>query len=172
MITNEREYRITKSALRGFEDSLKQMNTPNPGEDLNLLEAMRDAMEGEVDTLRSQLAEYEAFRSGEIKSFAVEFEHFADALIRARIAAQLTQKQLAELIGVKEQQIQRYEAQEYEPASFARLKEIVWALGLKVELTVTLPMAEEMEPATELQPIALSPNDKEVGEQLEQAASV
>jgi transcriptional regulator with XRE-family HTH domain len=171
MITNEREYRITKSALRGFEDSLKQLNIPDPNEDPNLLEAMRDAMEGEVELLRSQLAEYEAFRSGEIKSFTVEFEYFSDALIRARIAAQLTQKQLAELIGVKEQQIQRYEAQEYEPASFARLKEIVWALGLKVELTVTLPIAEQTEPTVEWQPVAPFPDDREMGEHFEKAAS-
>ncbi|HEX9989143.1 MAG TPA: helix-turn-helix transcriptional regulator [Chloroflexia bacterium] len=149
MITNEREYRITKSAIRGFEESLKRMKTPNPDEDPNLLEAMRDSMQGEVEFLRAQLAEYDAYRSGEVKDFTVEFEHFAEALIRARIATQLTQKQLAELVGIKEQQIQRYEAEEYEAASFARLKEIVWALGLKVELTVTFPIAEQEEPAAE-----------------------
>jgi HTH-type transcriptional regulator / antitoxin HipB len=39
-------------------------------------------------------------------------------LIKARIAAGLTQKDLADKIGVREQQIQRYEANHYNSASF------------------------------------------------------
>ena len=37
----------------------------------------------------------------------------ADALISARIARGMTQRQLASLVGLKEQQIQRYEARDY-----------------------------------------------------------
>src|SRR6266568_2484196 len=47
--------------------------------------------------------------------------------------------ELAERLGLKEQQIQRYEATEYASASFERLKEIIAALGIKVQEHVLLP---------------------------------
>ena len=49
-------------------------------------------------------------------------------LIRARIAAGLSQKELAERLGMPEQQIQRYEAKEYESVSLARISEIAKVL--------------------------------------------
>ena len=49
-------------------------------------------------------------------------------LIRARIAQGLSQKSLAGRLGLKEQQIQRYEASEYASASLARIRSVaeVW----------------------------------------------
>ena len=48
---------------------------------------------------------------------------FRSALTGARIKAGLSQKQLAEKLGLKEQQIQRYEATDYESASLRRVSE-------------------------------------------------
>jgi transcriptional regulator with XRE-family HTH domain len=47
------------------------------------------------------------------------------ALIRSRIAAGLSQKDLGERLGMKEQQIQRYEATDYSGASFSTLSAVV-----------------------------------------------
>ena len=49
-------------------------------------------------------------------------------LIKARISQGLSQKDLAERIGLKEQQIQRYEATDYASASLSRIKEVASAL--------------------------------------------
>ena len=49
-------------------------------------------------------------------------------LIKARISQGLSQKDLAERIGLKEQQIQRYEATDYASASLSRIKEVANAL--------------------------------------------
>ena len=54
------------------------------------------------------------------------------ALIRARIASGMTQEGLALRLGLKAQQVQRYEATEYESASFARIRKVVQALGLRM----------------------------------------
>jgi len=59
-------------------------------------------------------------------------------LIRARIAAGLTQEDLAARVGVKAQQIQRYEASDYQSASFARIREIARVLGLRVRESAEL----------------------------------
>jgi len=50
----------------------------------------------------------------------------------------LTQEHLAARLGVKPQQIQGYEASDYQAASFARLREIARLLGLRVRETVKL----------------------------------
>jgi len=60
------------------------------------------------------------------------------ALLRARIAKGLAQKQLAERIGLKEQQVQRYEASEYTTASWDRIKRIIRALGVRAKEQVLL----------------------------------
>ena len=49
---------------------------------------------------------------------------------RASIAARLTQRQLAERIGVAEQQIQRWEANNYTGVNLDRLQNIAYALGV------------------------------------------
>jgi hypothetical protein len=138
VITNDWQYRVTKAAVKRFEQALEAGREQDTQLDPRLAETMKEGIESEINALREQLAEYEAFRSGQVTGFSVEFEHLADALIRARVAAGLTQKQLADRLGIQEQQVQRYEAKEYEPASFARLKEIIWALGVTVQVHVSI----------------------------------
>ena len=57
---------------------------------------------------------------------------------RARIARGLTQKDLARKLGVKEQQIQRYEETDYASASLSRLNEVIKALDIEVKEEITL----------------------------------
>jgi HTH-type transcriptional regulator/antitoxin HigA len=63
---------------------------------------------------------------------ASTLEDLPSILIRARIVKGFSQRQLAEAIGLKEQQIQRYEAEEYASANLQRLAEIANALGLNI----------------------------------------
>lgn len=55
-------------------------------------------------------------------------ERLPEMLIQERIRLGLTQKQLAEMVGIKEQQIQRYEATLYQSASLRRIREVSTAL--------------------------------------------
>jgi HTH-type transcriptional regulator / antitoxin HipB len=63
------------------------------------------------------------------------------ALIEARIAARLTQRQLAERIGVAEQQVQRWEANDYSGVGLDRLQSIADALGVQIHETITYSSA-------------------------------
>lgn len=63
------------------------------------------------------------------------------ALIEARIAARLTQRQLAERIGVAEQQVQRWEASDYSSVGLDRLQSIADALGVQIHETITYSSA-------------------------------
>jgi ribosome-binding protein aMBF1 (putative translation factor) len=103
---------------------------------------MRAAMESQLEDLRQQLAEYEALRAGRVQVLELDsLGRLPEALIRARIAAGLTQKELARRLGLREQQVQRYEATRYAGASLARLQAVADALGVQTQGRVVLRTA-------------------------------
>lgn len=139
MISNEREYRITKAAVEDFERSLVGIEERNDDLHPLLRKAMREGTESQLEELREQLAEYDALRRGHIAVLELDsLENLPTALIQGRIAAGLTQKELATRLGLKEQQIQRYEATRYAGASLSRIQTVENALGLKIHLRVVL----------------------------------
>ena len=136
MIRNEREYRITWAARRRFEESIGKY-TPSEGVDPRARELMDAAIQSEVEVLSAQIQRYEDLRDGRIDRR--EFDGLSDfptALIEARIAAGLTQKGLAERLGLKQQQVQRWEASSFEGVGLKRLQEIADALGMLIHETV------------------------------------
>ena len=99
---------------------------------------MLDAMASERDELRAQLERYDGLRSGRIAQRTLKsLRELPIALIEARIVARLTQRELAERLGVPEQQVQRWEANSYAGVAIERLQEIADALQLQVLETVT-----------------------------------
>ena len=140
MIRNERQYIITKSQVKKFKKALDDFTKKGSNTHPMLVKAQKEAMESQLSELENPVKEYEKLRSGKYKVLKESsFENLPIELIRARIALGLTQKQLAELVGLKEQQIQRYEETEYASASFSRLQEIIAALGLEVKEKIHLP---------------------------------
>lgn len=142
MITNERQYRITRAQALRFQRALDEFDgRARPGVDPRLIVAERDAMASQLADLRGELQEYDALKSSDRSTFPdVPFEELADALIEARIALAIPQAELAERLGVKEQQVQRYEAERYRAASYERLQDVAQALGLRIRNQVLLPI--------------------------------
>jgi transcriptional regulator with XRE-family HTH domain len=142
MIKNERQYRITKSQADKFGQALAQVAATPDTTTLHplIVKAQREALTSQLADLNRQLADYNSLRSGECRVLELtSFDDLPRALIQARIALGLSQKELAERLGLKEQQLQRYEATEYASASMDRVKEIINALGLTVREDVILP---------------------------------
>ncbi len=143
MIANEFQYNLTRKRAAQFEQTLAKLDN-RPAEEASalpplLLEAERDALNSQLDTLREEIADYEILRSGQRRTFTLEsFTGLPNALIQARIAAGLTQKQLAQRLGLKEQQIQRYEATGYASANFKRITATIEALDLQLRDGFTL----------------------------------
>jgi ribosome-binding protein aMBF1 (putative translation factor) len=112
-----------------------------------LQQAQEDALRSQIADLREQLTEYEALRARQREVLALEsFEEFPRALVQARIAAGISQKELAKRLGLKEQQIQRYEATEYISASMTRVAAVIRALGLTVRQEIVLPQRTRLSP--------------------------
>jgi transcriptional regulator with XRE-family HTH domain len=148
MIRNERQYRVTMRQRKALVDQLDSLpEVPSiRGEvvDLNepafVLGLQRASLEGQIADLDAQLHEYEELQSGAVVRLVAEsFSEIPELLVKARIAAGLTQRALAERIGLKEQQIQRYESELYASASLSRLEEVRQALDVEVEAGAQLP---------------------------------
>ena len=87
-----------------------------------------------MNDLETELAEFEARREGQPASLPLDsvLDELPTALSRARVARGWTQKELAQALGVSEQQVQKDERGGYEKASLARLRRVAEALGLQV----------------------------------------
>ena len=95
MITNERQYKITKNQLEAFEQAHAEALTkgPAPGVHPRIHQAMEEGLASQIDDLREQVEQYEALRAGVIRRRVLtSVLDLLPALIEARIAAGLTQK--------------------------------------------------------------------------------
>ena len=115
MITNRRQYRISKAQLGRFEDALERMEAERSDRtDVHplIVQAEIDAMRSQAEELHRDITEYEELARGETQVLELQsFDQLPDALVKARIASGLSQRQLAEKLGIKEQQIQIQELQ-------------------------------------------------------------
>src|SRR5205085_1818873 len=140
MIKNERQYAITKAQAEKFERALAELRRRPAGNVHPVLRrAEIEAVRSQLADLRSELHQYEQLRSRRRRVLRVQsFDELPRLLIQARIAAGLSQKQLAERLGLKEQQIQRYEATEYASANMERVRAVIRALGITVREEISL----------------------------------
>ncbi len=134
MIGNARQYALTKKSLEGLKESLgelKGLDLAKLGIDPEITEAHRRSLRLQIEDLTEQLTTYENLSRGDIKALDVSsIEDIGPRLVAARIANGWTQREFADRLGMKEQQVQRYEKDRYASASFARLVEISKALGV------------------------------------------
>lgn len=130
MITNERQYTQTRKKLGELEALIVATEAGNAGDD-GFRDLQLAGLQSQADDLRAEVVDYERLRDG--RTTVIEADSLAgiaDALIKARVARGWTQRQLAERLGVAEQQVQRYESSAYRTAGLARLCDIADVLGV------------------------------------------
>jgi transcriptional regulator with XRE-family HTH domain len=132
MITNDVQYRTAKAQVHRLSrllDDVHHRPLDDGGKIKRQLEL--DAVGGQIDELQSQLHEYDALREGHAEvGTLTSVDDLPRLLVRARIAGGLSQRELAARLGLKEQQIQRYEATQYASASLSRLRDVAAVLGV------------------------------------------
>lgn len=141
MISNERQYRISKAQLKKFEEALEAQQLAARPEDIHpkLWQAEQDAIHSQIKELNRDLTLYDNLKGGKVTTTHVaSVADIPSALIQARIAQGLTQKDLADKLGVREQQVQQDENVLYETASLRRLVSVAEILGLRLEGEATL----------------------------------
>ena len=92
---------------------------------------MLRGIESQLREMREALASYDALRNAKALVEPVcALTDIPRALVKARIMRGLTQRELAQRLHLKSQQIQRYESTEYKSASLSRLAAVADVLGV------------------------------------------
>ncbi len=151
MLTNERQRRLAATQIERFERAIADAKSEGPGTDVHpmLHSAMIDGMSSQLADLNDEVRAYDELRAGRVKGRVLRsIGELADVLIEGRIAARLTQRQLAERIELPEQQVQRYEQTRYGSVSLERLQAIADALKLTVGESIEYHVAADRPPRT------------------------
>jgi HTH-type transcriptional regulator / antitoxin HipB len=144
MIQNERQYNVSQSKFRELEQASVNMNLQESNLHPRQLLSQQKSYDKLINRLKQEIIEYEELKSGAINTLQIEdINDLPIALIKARIASGMTQKELAEKIGTQEQQIQRYEADRYAAISFQRMMKIAEALGMSLKGTIQIAIAPQ-----------------------------
>jgi HTH-type transcriptional regulator/antitoxin HigA len=135
MIANERQYRSTRRQVEELEQAVTaaRSSRPRAGVDPRVHAAMVAGIEGELDQLRRQLLRYERLKAGAITTRGLNgLADLPEALIEARIARNWSHRELAQALGMHEQQVQRHEQQRYAKASLATIVRVADTLGMEL----------------------------------------
>lgn len=73
------------------------------------------------------------------------FNKLPDVLIKARIAAKMSQKELADILGISEERIKECEDKDYQCASFLEVLDVSEALGVEFKNAFVQVNFEEIE---------------------------
>lgn len=131
MIYSDKQYGVSSAQLSKLRQALAATKE-RASDQLWLKQAEIDALKSQIIDIEAELAEYDLLKSGQLsfsKTYALE--ELPRVLVQARIAAGMSQTDLAEKLGMKPQQVQRYEATDYMGASLSRLIEVSRALGVR-----------------------------------------
>ncbi|UVK37548.1 helix-turn-helix domain-containing protein [Mesorhizobium sp. AR10] len=131
MIYSDKQYGVSSAQLTKLQDALAATKA-RASDKAWLKQAEIDGLKSQIADIEAELGEYDLLKSGQVsfsKTYALE--ELPRVLVQARIASGMSQTDLAEKLGMKPQQVQRYEATDYMGASLGRLIEISKALGVK-----------------------------------------
>jgi transcriptional regulator with XRE-family HTH domain len=93
------------------------------------------SLNGMIENVENEIEEYETLKNNVVCKISTKsIEDLPHLLIKTRIAKKMSQSQLAEIIGIDAQTIQRYEATDYESVSWTRIVEVILALGVNIKL--------------------------------------
>lgn len=137
MIQNKRQYSVTKGQIAKLEGAISSSQNLHQKMDQRVYKAMIAGIEWEINRLQQQLIDFEELKETSVL-FMGSVKELPLILVKARIARGYTQKELAERLNIKPQQIQKYEINGYSSASWKRILEVTDALGLDFEAQVPL----------------------------------
>ena len=136
-IQNKRQLAASKAWLDQFRRSLMAAKKNPAHLHPRLLKAELDGMRSQIRDLEFEVKQYEDLQGTSPEDVVLtSLDDLPEALARMRIVRGLTQEQLAERLGIKPQQVQKWEAGGYQRASYASVLKAAKALGIDMEGTV------------------------------------
>lgn len=151
MIKDEKEYEYTQYWISRFQQSIDALNENKTLKENDPIrwQVHYESLDSHLIVLQEEITEYERLincdKSQPLKIQVENFNKLPDVLIKARIAAKLSQKQLADILGIEEQRIKEFEDKDYQDASFSEILEVSAALGVEFDKAFVKVDFEEIE---------------------------
>ena len=143
MIHSEKEYKEAVERIGQEKKRLARQKAELKGMGLEADQIKRalDPMLSFHQQLEEEVQAYEQLKQGQFEDIS-NLRGLGRLLVSLRIACGLTQRQLAEKLGVHETQVSRDERNEYHGVTLERASRIMESLGAEVRSRVELPKKE------------------------------
>jgi HTH-type transcriptional regulator / antitoxin HipB len=137
MIKNEKQYRISKRKAGELAEAIERINN-DPNEDPITKEVLTTSLIMAKQDIEKEILAYEKLKKDTIGKLKERlFSDLPSLLTEYKIKSGLTQKEFAAQLGIKEQQLQRYEADNFRSVTFKNLLRFLEAVGLEVTIKET-----------------------------------
>ncbi|MBD2580115.1 helix-turn-helix transcriptional regulator [Oscillatoria sp. FACHB-1406] len=156
MIKNEIQYEYTQELLKDAEEALARSDWQTQEANTNAPENAvgRSALQSHRDAFQAEIDEYDRWvsweRTQKLEIHINSILELPKVLIGARIAAKMTQKELAQRLGLSEQRIQQYEDSDYQCASWLEIIDVTEALAIDLKSANFVVDFNEIEKRTQL----------------------
>jgi len=143
MIRSEKEYREAVGRIRQEKERLAKQEAELKAMGLGPAEIKRalDPMRSFHEQLKEEVQSYERLKRGEFDE-VLNLRGLGQLLVSLRVARGLTQRQLAERLGVHETQVSRDERNEYHGITLERAARVLDALEVEVHSRIQLAAAK------------------------------
>lgn len=154
MIKNDKQYEYSKECANKFAYSIDliQKDEDWKHRDSESWQLDIDVKSSHLKVLQEEIREYENLISCQnnqpYKLTFGNLHELLDALVKARIAAKISQKQLAEILGIDEQRIKECEDKNYRCATVSEIIQVSAALGIDMNRTIQVNFEEIKEGIT------------------------
>ena len=133
MIRSEEEYQATQQRLTDGKKNLAEQQAKLNAMGLDAAQQKRalDPMRSFMLQIEEELDAYERLKRGEIGEL-LNLHELGRTLVALRVAANITQRELARRLKVDESQVSRWERNEYHGITIERAAAVMDALGARV----------------------------------------
>ncbi len=130
MIKNQKQLTVTRQQLALLQGGIEKLRSSS--QPAVLIQASIGSLNADIRKLENEINDYKHAESGAYDFSLIEnVGSVGKQLVQARIARHLTQADLAKELGRKEQQIQRYEREQYSSASLETISRVAQVLNAK-----------------------------------------
>ncbi len=133
MIKNEKQYKISKKLLIEVVEEINKVKTEK---DQNIKRRLvAGSLTDFKEDIEEEIRDYEKLKNS--KSTVLKERNIQDLpslIIEYKIANHLTHKEFAKILGLKEQQLQRYESESFKTVSFQNLMKFLNLLQLDLKI--------------------------------------
>jgi hypothetical protein len=137
MIKNEKQYKISKKLVKEFNQEIERIYNDANKHPLRK-EMLITSLEVARNDIEKEILVYETLKKDKKNTLKERLiAELPSILTEYKIISGLTQKEFAQKLGVKEQQLQRYEANNFKSVTFKNLLRFFELVGLEIRIKET-----------------------------------